>query len=335
MTNIKIMKSITSIIVAILLCSISSAYSQAIDKFSIDSGGDTSSSANIQILYTIGEVNIQERSSANLQLSEGFINPQIVLAISLDPKVFLQGPLLNPTIAGLMNDDLRVAAYIPTTSPYADNASMDASVLNVSGNDAIVDWIWVELRDANDNTLIVYSGSALLQRDGDVVGADGVSNLLINLPSDNYFIVLDHRNHLGVMTATALALSVDNVNTMNFTDSAFSTFGSNAQVILVSANTAMWAGDTNETDQIKFSGSGNSTNSIKDYVLADPGNGFNSVTYSSTGYLPIDVDLDGSGKFSGSGNDSNIIKDNVLNHPSNGFGSPTYTISQTVPLASN
>ncbi|NNK73688.1 MAG: hemagglutinin protein, partial [Flavobacteriaceae bacterium] len=59
------------------------------------------------------------------------------------------------------------------------------------------------------------------------------------------------------------------------------------------------------------------------------------VTYVSTGYLDIDLNMDGGGRFSGSNNDSNIIKDNVLAHPGNGFNSPTYVIQGTIPPISN
>uniref|UniRef100_UPI004048F6F7 T9SS type A sorting domain-containing protein n=1 Tax=Gelidibacter sp. TaxID=2018083 RepID=UPI004048F6F7 len=50
------------------------AQAQTIEKFSIDSGGNIASSSNITILYTIGEVNVQELNAGNILLSEGFIS---------------------------------------------------------------------------------------------------------------------------------------------------------------------------------------------------------------------------------------------------------------------
>jgi len=47
---------------------------QTIEKFSIDSGGASTIVGDIQILYTIGEVNIQELSTESIGVSEGFIN---------------------------------------------------------------------------------------------------------------------------------------------------------------------------------------------------------------------------------------------------------------------
>ena len=49
---------------------------QSIEKFSIDSGGASTSAGGIEVLYTIGEVNVQELSVGNIQISEGFINPE-------------------------------------------------------------------------------------------------------------------------------------------------------------------------------------------------------------------------------------------------------------------
>lgn len=49
--------------------------SQTIEKFSIDNGGASFQNGNIQMLYTIGEVNVQEVNTTAMELSEGFINP--------------------------------------------------------------------------------------------------------------------------------------------------------------------------------------------------------------------------------------------------------------------
>ena len=317
-----------TITILIILASINSFSQLAIVKSSIDSGGASVTNGNISILYTIGEVNVQETNVGSLHISEGFVNPS--LKIRVNPKLFLQGSLLNPATAGLMNDDLRSLNYLPTTSPYADASTVNASVFTVTGSNAVVDWIWVELRDTADNTNVKSAQSALLQRDGDVVALDGVSNLTMSSSPGNYYVVIKHRNHLGVMSSNDIALSGAET-IVDFTDSNFSTYGNNAQVQLASGDMALWAGDTNNNKQINFSGAANDANVIKDDVLSDPTNGFNSLGFASTGYLLFDIDMNGSGKFSGTGNDSNIIKDNVLAHPTNGFNSQSYIINSTVP----
>lgn len=129
--------------------------------------------------------------------------------VIVSPTIYLQGASLNPNTGEetLMRDDLRVAGLIPTTSPYADNVTCDATVFDVTGANAIVDWVFVELRNETNNTIIVDSQSALLQRNGDVVSIDGSSPLSFDQPERNYYVVIKHRNHLGVLSAAPIPLS--------------------------------------------------------------------------------------------------------------------------------
>ena len=321
------MKQITTLLSLCLVFFFGNA--QTIEKFSIDSGGASDTAGDIQILYTIGEVNVQEISTSSFSISEGFINADF--RVRIEPIVFLQGPSLIPTTSGLMNDTLRESALLPATSPYEDNATCNASVFNTTGNNAIVDWIWLELRAANDNQNLINARSALVQRDGDVVDFDGTSSVVMQAAPTNYFVVVKHRNHLGAMSSATINLNDNTTTTVDFTNSSFPTFGSNALVILNSGNTALWAGDANTDDSITFSGSNNDVNAIKDYILADPSNILNFITYASSGYLNFDIDLNSATRFSGSPNDSNVIKDNILNHPGNLLNLPTFTINTTVP----
>ena len=77
---------------------------------------------------------------------------------------------------------------------------MSNEVFNATGQEKVVDWVWIELRDSANPSQIVAAKSALLQRDGDIVDESGVSVLKFSLPGDNYFVTVKHRNHLGVMT---------------------------------------------------------------------------------------------------------------------------------------
>ena len=226
---------------------------QSIVKSSIDSGGASVTAGNIQVLYTIGEVMVQERSTGNIQLSEGFINPEVLLDIKISPIMLLQGPITNPAMAGLMNDELRVSGLIPTTSPYIDVATCDASVFTITGNDAIVDWVFVQLRDENDDTVVESEISALLQRDGDIVAVDGVSPLSIAVSAKNYFVSINHRNHLGLITSTAIALN-GAATTLDFKTSTTQITGGSAAVIDLGDGTfAAISGDVDGNGQIQTS----------------------------------------------------------------------------------
>jgi len=310
------MKTLTSLFAMLI---VTLGHAQSIDKFSIDSGGASVNSGGIQILYTIGEVNVQELSAGGISISEGFINP--ALNISINPKLFLQGPMVNASNTGLMNDDLRIAGYIPTTSPYTDAATCDASVFNVTGDNAIVDWVWIELRDKNDNTNVVLSQSALLQRDGDVVSNDGVSSIKPNVPSDAYYIVVNHKNHLGIMTNSPISIGALGSTSVDFTDTNTTTFGTQAQVTLASGDMALWAGDANGDGLINFSGDVNRVST--DIILFPANTSFSSSYDFVDGYFQSDVFLDGNVSFS---NEINQIQVSIILYPLNTSFSSQYNL---------
>jgi len=56
---------------------------QQIEKFSIDNGGASVLVNGKQLLYTIGEVSIQELNAGNIVVSEGFINPETAIALAV------------------------------------------------------------------------------------------------------------------------------------------------------------------------------------------------------------------------------------------------------------
>ncbi len=187
------------------------------------------------------------------------IDPQITFsetfcnAISLSPVVYLEGAFTSPNSGEetLMRDDLRVGGYIPTTSPYTDAITCEAAVFDITGDNAIVDWIWVELRDETDNTVIIDSQSALLQRDGDVVGIDGVSSLEFSQDSGNYYIVISHRNHISIRSTDAIALSTS-LTSIDFSSVVDTVVGgSNAIIDMGNSIYAMPSGDYDGNGEIQ------------------------------------------------------------------------------------
>ncbi|GGG03874.1 hypothetical protein GCM10011344_00270 [Dokdonia pacifica] len=211
------------------------------------------------------------------EIEDGNLHPNCG-NIELSLKVYLQGAITNPHIGEehLMRDDLRVAGVLPITSPYTDNATIDPIVLNTSGSDAIVDWVWIELRDATDQNLVINAQSALLQRDGDVVSTDGTSELVFLNTPDDYSIVVQHRNHLGILTNSVMSLALDTY--VDFTSSnSLVTGGELALINMNNGIFAMYAGDAN-TD-------GNILNTDINNAISVSGN-INS-------YLGADANMDG------------------------------------------
>ncbi len=260
---------------------------------------------------------------------------EVTCDIQIAPKVFLQGPLLNPNPGeeALMRDDLRNAGYIPTESPY-NLDSINDEVLEVTGNDAIVDWVYLELRDRRNESLIITNFSALLQRDGDVVALDGVSPISIPfIPLNDYYVSIKHRNHLGIMTDEPIDLT-NTVTTIDFTDANNQiTYLSNAQTAFGMPNNivAMWSGNVNEDDVIQATGTNADTAAVLSSVLNDPANIFNFPTYTARGYHLNDTNMDGKIQYTGTTPDSPFILQNVLEHPGNFLKFNTYQIQEQIP----
>lgn len=139
--------------------------------------------------------------------------------LKLMPKALLQG---NYAGSGLMTDDLRSQNLIPLTEPFTGlgfthigggGETVNSTVFDITGDNAIIDWAFLELRDKNNNTTILKTKSALWQKDGDIVDLDGISPVsFANMSSDNYYLVIKHRNHLGVMSSNLISLSATTSN---------------------------------------------------------------------------------------------------------------------------
>lgn len=237
----------------------------------------------------------------------------------LNLKVFLQGPYNTGT--GMMNDGLRSASLIPLTQPYSSalnaqftrvgiydgtgsvNETINSSVLSTTGNNAIVDWVYVATLDPITPTTKLQTRAALVQRDGDVVDLDGVSPVSMPIDADgNYHIMVGHRNHLSIRTASAQALGDNTIAAYNFTTSQSQAY----QDVAITSNAAMkdltggvfglWGGNANSNNTVRASG----PPTLNDYLyLINTVLGGNVTTILSGVYNTADFNLDGTVRASG------------------------------------
>jgi hypothetical protein len=236
-----------------------------------------------------------------------------VNAAKLSMKVFLQGAYNSAT--GLMNDGLRSNNLIPITQPYnaslnarftrvgiydgtAINESVNPSVFSVTGNDAIVDWVYVSTLDPSTPSTKIQTRAALLQRDGDIVDVDGVSPLSMPIDGDgNYYILIGHRNHLSIRTAGVQSLA-DNVTLPYFFTTSQSqafqnpayTANNNAMAQSGSAF-LMWGGNANMDSTVRLT-TLLLTQGDAVYILGNTlsGNPNGVLTHV---YTPSDINMDG------------------------------------------
>jgi hypothetical protein len=249
-----------------------------------------------------------------------------------------------------MRDNLRSLNLIPLSQPYGSAEYSDiaysgtetttAAVLAVTGANAIVDWIIVELRDKTTPTTISFRQAALLQRDGDIVQTDGVTPIKFCLNIDNYYVAIRHRNHLGVMTASAIAFTAAGA-TVDFTLATTATYSrptgptSNPYPQKDMANVmAMWAGNglkESGTPVVKSQSTNGDHNAIITAVVNDSANGTRSNTFSFIRYARTDLDMNGGTKMQGSVNDIDFLFSVLWNHTSNAAKSNTFFFYEQLP----
>jgi len=245
---------------------------------------------------------------------------------TLPIKVILGGAY--QTGSGLMRDQLRSLPDFPLVSPYGDGATISSSNVLTANN--IVDWVLVELRDATTPATVVASQGALLQNDGDVVATDGVSTLSFTaLAGSDYYVVVKHRNHLGVMTAAPLTLSPATA-LLDFTNGATAVYGSSAQRTL-GGKPVLWPGNANGNTSVISAGPGNDISTILGDVLSTPGNYTTNVNYILIGYRRADLNLDGKTLAAGPSNDVNIVLTSVFIHPGNSATAANFIVQQQLP----
>lgn len=226
-------------------------------------------------------------------------------------SMLLEGPY--DEASGQMTDGLRTAGLIPLTEPYTalgyaqlaggGGETIAQSVLNVTGANAVVDWVRVELRSSSVPATVLATRQGLLQRDGDVVATDGSSPLSFGVGAASYHVAIRHRNHLGAMTGSAIALS-GTATTVNFKGTAMATYGTEAQNT-IGAVRALWMGNTTGNNAIKYTGTGND----RDPILTRVGAGTPNNTVA--GYYLEDVLMNGTVRYTGAGNDRDPVLFNV------------------------
>ncbi len=193
-------------------------------------------------------------------------------------KVYLKGPYLN---GGTMGTDLAAGGHIPLTQPYS------VAPWNYAGSETVaampadaVDWVLVHLRTGTDAASTVATVAALLKSDGSIEGPDGSEGADFTglVAPGNYHVVVEHRNHLSVMTSAPVGVGpiADNYD---LTVGQAQAFGTNAMIELEVGNFGLHGGDGNASGGV-------TANDMLTVWIPDNG--------SPAGYKGSDYNLSGS-----------------------------------------
>ena len=209
---------------------------------SVDPNDDATFWYTTEYIQTSGTANWQTRIAS------------FTLGFDLNIKVFLQGPYAG---GDSMNTSLNSGGYLPTEQPFNSSPWSYSGVEKVSGDfftshSDIVDWVLVELRTGTSASTKVAERVGLLKSNGTIVGLDGVSPLRFGLQAGNYYIVVHHRNHLAIMSSSAVTVnSYPPAVNYDFTSSQSQAYGSNPMIDLGDGSFGMIAGDGNGNGQVQ------------------------------------------------------------------------------------
>jgi hypothetical protein len=144
--------------------------------------------------------------------------------LRLDVKIYLEGPY--DVYGDTMTTYLGNNGFLPLSQPYCGvpwHYPGNEQVVSIPAN--TVDWVLVQLRSGIDSATTVASRAAFLRSDGRIVDLDGKSQVNFSGVSEgDYYLVVRHRNHLSIMSATAQALSFGSASLYDFTDDMSKTY---------------------------------------------------------------------------------------------------------------
>lgn len=301
-----------------------------------DDGGDGSFAAKITSICLVpGQTYYLQVDGYNGASNGAFYLNLIeeTAGVQLAAKAMLSGAY--DASLGLMHDSIRSNGLVPLTEPYTSapyskpaigepsGETTTSTVLGVTGNNAIVDWVYIELRNSTTPSTIVATKRALIQRDGDIVGVDGVSPVSFpSLSYGSYYVSVKHRNHLGVMTATPVILGPCTLGTVDFINGAVWVKPGevNGPRRMFGAIGTLWSSDANRNKNSKYNGLSNDKQEVLNAVgVGTPNNALGPV------YRAEDLNMDTKVRYNNTDNDRNVIANTV------GVNTPNNIVNQHTP----
>ena len=163
-----------------------------------------------------------ESTRATIQVN---VNPPATAAVCFDITVFLEGPYAAGTMTTNLNQKGLLPGQTPTDVAFGvrtrSGQPYKGAPWNYAGleNDSVytpnvVDWVLVSLRTNPTNpATTVFRKAAWLLKTGKVSFVTPCPTLNI---SQTYYVVVEHRNHIGAMSHLPVSVSGGNVITYNF-----------------------------------------------------------------------------------------------------------------------
>lgn len=232
--------------------------------------------------------------------------------VLVSPVVYLDVPLNDE---GLMDATLLANGLLPTTEPYTAMGYQNftngvggfTTTPQMLDPDPLVpelqavDWVVVELRPLNAPTQIAAAQPCILRRNGNVHRPDALASPEFLVAHSSYFISVRHRNHLGIITSSALLLNQSSPVLLDFSDGSTPVNGGSNALKPNGIKLALWPGDVRFNRNVQYAGQNND----RDPILVRIGGVV--PTNTAQGYFNEDINLDGVVKYTGTNNDRDKV----------------------------
>ena len=215
-------------------------------------------------------------------------------------KVAFQGAYNETT--GVMSNAINTRGFLPREEPYSGleyrmrgGENNTAVLTDTTSANAPVDWLLVELRSAADPTQILATDTVMIGRNGLPVADPEFA-----VKAGDYYVAIEHRNHLGLMTAAPVAVGASTA-LVDFSSPSQAVYNNDPSVVDGNRVTVLGVAQMSGGEATHVVGSptnnvdaSDSPNSDKSALFARVGGGT-----TLPGYFPEDFNMDGLVKISG------------------------------------
>lgn len=149
-------------------------------------------------------IKCSDYSSGTVKISGMSLKKKIELnELNLDLTVFLEGAYSN-------NNEMitSINSLLPLAQPFncAPCYYSGTEAVNNMPNVNIIDWVLVSLFTEIDDEEPEIRRTGFLRNDGKIVDLDGYSPLSFNVANTQYYIKVEHRNHLPITSSQRISL---------------------------------------------------------------------------------------------------------------------------------
>lgn len=177
-------------------------------------------------------------------------------------NIFLEGSIHFYCEGGcpLMNNPLWEDDLIPIVEPFTalgytfvnggNGVIISDETLSTPDPISVVDWLFIELRDVDDPSVIIATQAVLVNRQAVIIDVNEEYITFSNLPSSSFYLTIRHRNHFGIRTLNPITIATNGEQINIDINDNLEFLGGDLAMKTINGVRVMIAGDANGDGQI-------------------------------------------------------------------------------------